>query len=67
MHDPALARTAGTLVQIAPSPRPDEGEAGAATRALHIWRERMKAHGRISAFQSLAGYLLLRAGRSGLR
>jgi hypothetical protein len=47
MHDPALARTARTLVQIAPSPRPDEREAGAATRALHLWRERVKAHGKI--------------------
>ena len=44
VHDLAITRA---LVQVAGSSHPDEREAGAATRAPHLWRERVKEHGRI--------------------
>ena len=47
VHDLACARTAGSAaVQVAMPSHPDEGEVGAASRALHVWRERVEPHGR---------------------
>ena len=44
VQDLAVTRA---LVQVAEFSHPDEREAGTATRALHLWRERVKAHGKI--------------------
>ena len=46
VQDLAITRA---LVQVAEFSHPDEREAGTATRALHLWRERVKAHGKITA------------------
>ena len=42
VQDLAITRA---LVQVAEFSHPDEREAGTATRALHVWRERVKQHG----------------------
>jgi len=39
--------TGGALVQIALHSSPDEHKTGAAIRALHLWCEQVKPHGRI--------------------
>jgi len=44
VHDLALAWTGSALVQVAVSSHPDERETAATTRALHLWRERVKPH-----------------------
>ena len=47
VHDLKFAYTGNALVQVAASSHPDEREVGAAARALHVWRQRVKPHGKL--------------------
>src|SRR5450755_118287 len=44
VHDLASARAGSASVHVVPPPHPDEREAGAASRALHVWREQVIPH-----------------------